>query len=195
MYNSNRSENFDNLQGIFSISYLESQQAPRKTFHLHDAYEIMLVNSNNVILDVNDESDPVPFGSILLFNTIDLHRIRYNGKDLYKRYVIWFKHDFLNEIEPLRHMLLKCFYVRGFDKANLLFLERCQNKKMIEIFNRLAEINENGDNTTSILRKLVLGELLTLINELYFSSHSFFQLSNLRDVGSIYNAIQFIQEN
>lgn len=176
-------KNFDDLKGDFFCSYLESRCTSLNRVHIHDAYEILLVLSEGVEIDVNNETYPVPVGAILLFNTLDLHLIRYNGNSIYKRHVIWFKNDFLNGLESLRSSLLQCFFVRGFEKPNLLIIKN--NTDILNTIYRLDQIQDDH----SLLKKLVLAELLTLINNEYFASAP----SPEKDY--IYNAILYIQEN
>lgn len=187
-----RNENFEDLKGGFSATYSETNHPPRHTMHLHDAYEIMLVLSNDVWVDVNNESYPVPYGSILLFNVLDLHKICNQGSGLYKRFVIWFKNDFLNQVEPLRNSLLKCFYSRGFEKANLISSKEHDLRFIKEKIEELANRNYSGE-MGSILQKLHLAELLTLINELYFSNKS--QPNGFEFSSDVYKAILYIQQN
>lgn len=195
MSNLERINNFEDLQGDFSITYSDTKHPPRNTFHIHDAYEIMLVLSDNVELSVNNETYPVPYGSLLLFNTMDLHRIHYTGNKTYKRFVIWFKHNFLNDLENIRGRLLKCFYMRGFDKANLLILNEEQFSPFLDMFNTLNNTATKNSNMTDVLLKLLLGELLIAINELHFSTHPLETFSKTVDYISVFTAIQYIQEN
>lgn len=189
-----RMKNFEDLQGSFSVAYGDTEKPPRKTFHIHNAYEIMLVLSEEVAIDVNEESYSVPGGTLLLFNTMDLHRIRFYGNGSYRRYVLWFKYDFLQELEQLREELLKCFYVRGFERANFLPLTQIQLEKILELFHRLEnEKLRRNDGGEDVLLKLILGELLVAVNELYFERHSVLNLPAGGECKAVYQAIQYIQ--
>ena len=86
---------FDDLHGEFSVSYTESEKAPLHTVHVHDAFEITFILSDNVSLEVNEEKYDLPEGTLLLFNTMDLHRIYTRNDTGYRRFVLWFKYEFL----------------------------------------------------------------------------------------------------
>ena len=109
---------FDNMQGDFSVSYIESVKSPLNTLHVHDAFEITLVLSDNASVEVNEEVYDLQKGSLLIFNTLDLHRISTKDNTGYHRFVLWFKYDFLTELEPVREELLKCFYNRAYEKRS-----------------------------------------------------------------------------
>ena len=192
MTHTGKPKEFEDLQGIFYISYQESEKALLKTFHIHDAYEIMLVVSDGVTLDVNDETYPVPRGSLLLFNTFDLHRIRFHGSNLYKRYVLWFKHHFLDEFDALRYRLLRCFYMRSSDKPNLLRLNETQYQHMRALFDRLDALNQQEEHESSLLLRLVLSELLVSVNDLYYRHPAFVDPLAAKDAQAVYKAIQYI---
>jgi AraC-like DNA-binding protein len=150
----------------------------------------MLVLSEGVELLVNDEIYPVPKGSLLTFGPMDLHLIRYSGKESYKRFVVWFKEDFLSELEPVLNELLRCFYIRRTDKENLLLLTKEEFSKVFDIFNRLKAAEEGSP---SLLTKLTLGELLTVTNNLKESYHTN-AYGEVRH-GALYSAMRFIREN
>lgn len=190
MNNLRNSNNFEELSGNFSATYNESPAPPRSTFHIHEAFELMLVLSEGVELLVNDELYPVPKGSLLTFGPMDLHLIRYSGKESYKRFVVWFKEDFLSELEPILSELLRCFYIRRRDKENMLILSEEEFSQLFDIFSRLENVEPNSP---SLLTKLILAELLTITNQLKENCHT----ENCVEVQytALYSAMRFIREN
>ncbi len=192
----NKYEHFENLSGRFSATYTNSDKPPRDNFHIHEAYEIMMILSDSAQLLVNNEVYDVPYGSVLLFGPSDLHLVRYSGKDSYKRFVVWFKDDFLNEFEAIKSRLLKCFYLRGFNKANMLNLSAEEFEKIREIFVRLTEA-ANSPHSDPILEKFLLGELLVSVNGFY-DKKGLEAISGDQDsavYSAVFSAIRFVQEN
>ena len=186
-----RFSNFAELHGDFSVDYRYTSGATKGPFHLHDAYEIVFVLSNDVEITVNSETFPVPFGSILIFNAMDLHQIRYTGDDAYKRFVVWFKHDFLNSLESMRDKLLRCFFIRNFEKSNMLIPNKEQFDFFLDAFNSLKAYSTN-QSTTPL--KLKLGEILFAINEMVASAHTLSPSTKKAHLVSVYNAMQYIHE-
>ena len=125
---------------------------------------------------------------------MDLHQIHYKGNSTYKRFVIWFKHDFLNDLESFRDKLLKCFFIRGFDKSNLLIPNKKQFDFFLEMFNRLKESSTKNLQTADTLVKLQLAELLIALNELLSSTHSLTLSAERAHFVSVYTAMQYIHE-
>lgn len=195
MKNTDRADNFEDLSGQFSVSYTESAEAPRKNYHIHDAYEVTLVLSDGVVLDVNDESYPVPYGSLLLFNTVDLHRIRYTGGDVYRRWVIWFKHGFLRESEQTVCGLLRCFFARGFERACLLTPPPERVAELCAAYQKIKDTANTHSYMQSELLSLVLAQFLIEVNDLYLKTHQL--QGNTEDAASsaVYRAILYIGEN
>lgn len=191
-----RVKNFEDLKGIFSIFYADTDHSPKTSFHIHDAYEISLNLSQNIALDVNEESYLMPKDSLLLFNTMDLHRIRITGNGRYKRYVLWFKDEFIDKLGQFKGDLLRCFYIRGFSKANVIPLEGAQLQVLAGLFQRLLQENEKKDAYgKEILLPLLLGELLVYVNSLYHNQHLNGNAFVMADYQAVYLAIQYIQEH
>ena len=186
-----RFSNFAELRGDFSVDFRCTQGPTKGPFHLHDAYEVVFVLSNDVEITVNNETFAVPFGSILIFNAMDLHQIRYTGGDCYKRFVVWFKHDYLNILESARDKLLRCFFIRNFDKANMLIPNKEQFDFFLDAFNALKTYSTKPSSTLS---KLKLGEILAIINEMVASKHSLSSSTKKAHLVSVYTAMQYIHE-
>lgn len=191
-----RIKNFEDLKGNFSIFYSDTAYPPRTSFHIHNAYELSLNLSQNIALDVNEESYLIPKDSLLLFNTMDLHRIRLTENGRYKRYVLWFKDEFINTLKQFKGDLLRCFYIRGFSKANILPLTLIQRQKLTELFQRLRQENDKKDAYGhEILLPLLLGELLVYVNSLYHDQHLIGETLVMEDYQAVYTAIHYIQEH
>ena len=185
----NRNEHFEDLSGSFSATYCESPAPPRNSFHIHDAFELMLIDSDGVVLQVNNETYSIPFGSVLLFSPCDLHLIRFGGEGDYKRFVVWFKEDFLKEFEAVKSRLLKCFYLRGFEKANMLCLEEDEPETVRTLLERLTK---NKDDL--FLCKFILGELLTTVNGLYGAREREREAFS-DEYNAVFRAIGHVREN
>ena len=67
--------NYVNLDKDCHIKYAEHPMSNKFTMHVHDAYELTLILCDDVNVFVNDEYYPVPFGTLMIFNTMDSHRI------------------------------------------------------------------------------------------------------------------------
>ena len=181
--------------GECSVKYSDTPQSPKFNMHVHDAYEITLILSDDVEVFINDTSYPVPNGSILLFNTMDAHRIKYTGSTSYRRFVLWFKQDFLSEFNTLSYKLLRCFFLRNFERSNLLCLSDERLQEVLVYYNRLRQIKTNKSFMQNERLKLTLAEFLIFLNDLYLTQN----VDNLpaynSDYIAVYKAILYIQEN
>ena len=187
--------NYEDLIGDSSVKYADTPTAEKLHLHVHDAHEVTLILSDNVELTVNNVSYPVPYGSLLLFNTMDAHQIKYNGSVSYKRYVVWFKNGFLSEFEALSHRLLRCFYLRSAEKPNLLSLSGDLLSEAVGFYERLKEISESDIFMKAERFKLTLAQFLISVNDWYLKeSKESISLHN-REYASVYKAITYLQEN
>ncbi len=196
MKNKSLHAKFVDLPNQFSANYAESPQSPKRDLHIHDAYEMVLIMCEGIELDSNEDCYSVPYGSLLLFNTMDLHRIRYTGSESYRRWVVLFKREFLSELEPLVHKLLRCFFARSSDKPNLLLLTDAESEKIREMCEELRRIYRKRDAHMRLEKtKLSLAQFLITINDIYIKKHSLSVAENANGYSSVYEAIQYIQEN
>jgi AraC-like DNA-binding protein len=162
--------------------------------HVHDAYEITLILSDGVTVYANDESYTVPFGSLLIFNTMDSHRVEYNGNEIYRRFVLQFKPEFLSKQTTLSPKLLRVFFLRNFENPNLLPLTENELSEVLEFYNRLRKIQGKVFMKNERMT-FALAEFLVYINELYFTKNDKKLPTNYNEYGAIYKAILYIQEN
>ena len=183
-----------NLSKDFLINYSETPITNKFNLHVHDAYEITLILSDDVEVFANDVSYPVPRGSLLLFNTMDSHKIKYRGSDTYRRFVILFKPDFISELDTLTPKLLRCFFLRNFEKSNLLCLSEDQLSETLGYYKRLEQLSG-----TEFMKKerlmLALSEFLIFVNDIYFTKNMHNLPTHYDDYGAVYKAILHIQEN
>jgi AraC-like DNA-binding protein len=195
MVNKHCDDAFADLLGEFSVAYSETEKSPLTKFHVHDAYEITLILSDDVVLDVNNESYSVPRGSLLVFNTMDLHCVKYSGSDKYKRWVVWFKRDFLNVFDHIIYKLFRCFYVRGGEKNNILTLSEQQLECALEKYRQMKEASLSQGYMKEELIKMLLGEFLIFVNGVYLSKNDLTRSLSATEYSAVYQAILYIREN
>lgn len=192
----NHKRYFDDLQGSFFIGCRETIESTQRSLHIHDAFELTLVLSGNVMVDVNEETYAAPNGSLLLFNQLDLHRLYPVNRSGFRRYVLWFKYDYLNELEAIRDQLLKCFYCRRLEQVNCLPLTELQQQKLFDLYQRLQDAFSSKESYgNDILVKLRLAELLMEVNKLYLVKQPITISAVSDDYQTVYQAIQYIQEH
>ena len=189
-------ENFVNLKSSFSNHYAESENAPNRNLHIHDSYELTLILSDGVELDVNDESYPVPYGSLLVFNTMDLHRVRYLGNEVYKRWVCQFKQSELNALGKMTYKLLRCFFIRSDDKPNLLILSPEKTELVKTLYENLQKnMHRQNSSMHKELKCLSLAQFLIEINDIYFEEKVGTLTTGNKEYASVYESILYIQDN
>ena len=196
MTSKHTNENFVSLLSSFSNHYVESESAPNKNFHIHDSYELTLILSDGVELDVNDESYAVPCGSLLIFNTMDLHRVRFLGEGLYKRWVCQFKQSEIDALGKMAYKLLRCFFIRSSDKPNLLALSPEQTELVKGLYLTLqGYMQKRSSFMYKELKCVSLAQFLININDIYFEKKSESLTTSSKDYSSVYKSILYIQEN
>ena len=186
--------NYINLTRDCAVKYAETPLANKANLHVHDAYEVTLILCDDVNVFANDEYYPVPFGTLLIFNTMDSHRIEYKGNDVYRRFVLQFKPEFLSKLDTLSHKLLRSFFLRNFERPNMLPLTEDELSDTLEFYNRMRKIQSKEFMKTERMT-FALAEFLVFLNELYFTKNMNKFPTNYNEYGAIYKAILYIQDN
>lgn len=159
------------LEHFFDIRFKKTPPTPFP--HIHDAYEIMLVLSRGVSCHVNNQSYPIPCGSILIFNNMDLHGITVEEATPYIRYVTYFQPGFIAHLSTVQTQLLECFYYRPFDAPWILPLSKEQCQQFQVILNRTISV-QLGDLDTyghDLMLQIRLVEILICVNKFYREYH------------------------
>lgn len=186
--------NYINLNRDCSVKYAENPLPSRANLHVHDAYEVTLILCDDVNVFVNDEYYPVPFGALMIFNTMDAHRIEYKGNGIYRRFVLQFKPEFLSKLDTMSHKLLRSFFLRNFDRPNFLPLSEDELDETVSFYTRMSKLQNKSFMKKERLT-FALAEFLVFLNELYFSKNENKLPTNYNEYGAIYKAILYIQEN
>lgn len=161
------------LSDVFS-STLMNGPIPYATLpHIHDAYEIMLILSEGVSCRIGHEKLPVPCGSVLLFNSADLHGLSTENNASCTRYVTYFQPELIARLSTAHTQLLECFYYRPTAHPQLLPLSEPQCAQLRQLLDQLICIaRQSSDSYGHDLRiQLCLAELLICLNQFYRAHH------------------------
>lgn len=183
-----------NLKDDFSVRFKEEPIAPKKPFHIHSQFEIIFSMTHQVFCEMDDTMIPVPAGSFLLLNHMDLHRI-FSGKEgPCSRYVLFFSPDYLSGFSDETD-LLECFVYRSFPTPQLLpASSRQESEKAAALFRQLLAYQEGPESRlygAELSKKLILAQLLLLINRRYREFHQIQDLQS-EDRAVFYRVINYI---
>lgn len=163
------------LDAIISATRTQRPIPRHELPHLHDAYEIMLILSHGVSCRLQSETIAVPFGSLLLFNSADLHGIFTPDDVPVLRYVIYFQSEFIAHFSTAHTQLLECFYFRPDDHSQLLPLTDAQLEQCTALLNALITANNEHPDVYGhdLQLQMRLASLLIFVNSLYRTRHPF----------------------
>ena len=105
-----------------------------------------------------------------------------------------FKPEFLSKLDTLSHKLLRSFFLRNFERPNMLPLTEDELSDTLEFYNRMRKI-QSKEFMKAERMTFALAEFLVFLNELYFAKNEKNLPTNYNEYGAIYKAILYIQEN
>ena len=183
------------LPAVLSATRADNQIPQHHLPHLHDAYEIMLILSNGVSCRLGEETIPVARGSLMLFNSADLHGILSENNAPVTRYVVYFQPQFIAHLSTRRTQLLECFYLRPAPHPQLLPLNEAQLQDCIALLDALvAATHETMDTYGQDVRcQMQLAALLLFVNARYRDRHQL--SSSAPEMAVIYDIVHYIHQH
>jgi len=163
--------------------------------HIHDAYEIMLILSEGIFCEINNQLYSAPSSSLILFNNMDLHQIITPENGSYDRYVVYFEPEFVAHLSTMQAQLLECFYRRPFDNPWILPLnaENCQQLQVLLDRTLAAQQESANAYGHELLLQLQMAELLIFVNRLYREQHGI--LNKSLDASPFFEMLNYIHQH
>ena len=108
-----------------------------ESMHIHDAYEIYMVQSSGVKFLVNGQIYELDCGDVMLFTNRDLHKVSVPQDSRYERHIITFPPHILPEKE--RAELLMCFERGDGRYCHKVQLTSQEQKTLLNLIQALEE--------------------------------------------------------
>ena len=162
-------EHREKLYGEYAVSHrLTTRDTHKNTYHVHNELEVMYVKQGTITLAVGEEKYEVHGGTLLLFSPMDLHGI-VPQSDVFERYVLYFKPEFMETISSEAMRLLECFYMKNTAFSNRILLNDTQKAEFDALFAQLLQCAERKEDAfaAELEQKYLLGLTLIRINRLY----------------------------
>ena len=192
----NRNQYFETIIGDCSIEYKKSRRPTLSTYHFHSLYEVTLVLTDSVTVTVEDDKYDVPPNTLLLFSNTDLHKVESKNQNDFERYVLVFDPDYLDTISDHQTDVLAMYFYRPAPGMQILPLR----DEDVSVVRRLMDdvlAMEFADSCygQKLMIKLLVGELLVYINNVYWKTHNL-DISSLQfEDRSIFSTMRYINGN
>jgi AraC-like DNA-binding protein len=138
------------------------------TGHYHDSFEIYYALSDGIRFFVNDTVYPLKKRDLFVFNHMDVHRTVINYEKPREVYIIHFMPRYIRELSSAQTNLLTCFLERGPNFSHRVNVTPQQSRILIDLFNKAIYYFNNPVYAHDIYQKVLLAEILILINSFYF---------------------------
>ncbi len=149
------------------IMHSVSEHWSMPDFHFHDAFEIYLSMTDDVKYFVNDKLYILKRGDLLVFNHLDIHKTVLPAGVLYERYIMTFSPSLAEEISTPATDLLACFLDRDTYFHHCVHPSEPTFAKLSWLFETGISLENSAAYGSDIRRRILLEEILLLINEVY----------------------------
>jgi AraC-like DNA-binding protein len=177
-----------------TISHKVSTYNEKVCKHIHENFEILFINCNNVVGTIGEKQYKVKKNTLILLSNIDLHWFRMDEPGYFDRYVITFMPENLASLSTNVTNLLDCFFYRPFPDSQFIELDTKQTEEIVTFFENLInstkpEHRKLYGNDLSII--LQFANILLWINRYYREKYGLlfidFEDKNYRTIYTIMN--------
>jgi len=142
---------------INSVSLKKTAEPPRS--HYHDAYELCYIVSGELRFFIKDKSYLAKKGTLVLINAYDIHSV---SKGEYKRIVINFKKEYINDILKVTNsnILLDCFK----ENINMIKFDLSDLRYFETLITTLLDEDNSKNSGYELYTKTLLIQILLFIN-------------------------------
>lgn len=176
----------------FFIKYIISYADQTGAAHYHDSLEIYFALSDGFRFVVNDKVYPLEKGDLFVFNHIDIHHTIITYEKPREVYIIHFMPQYIRELSTPQTNLLQCFTERGPDFSHRAHPDPKQAQDLTTLFDKAIFYYENNGYGHDVYQKILLGEILLLVNSYFSSSDSTKCQSQAPDTRKISNILDYI---
>ncbi len=163
----------DNIRSDFFISHNISTQWLMREYHFHDVFEIYYALSEGLKYFVNDKVYEVNPGDLFIFNNMDLHKTVVPSNVPYDRFILVFHPDYIRDLSSDVTDLLEFFMCRPLDFSHKIHLEQEKQQQLLSLFDKAIGYQQTSEYGADIYRKIILAEVLLLINQQYRANTPF----------------------
>lgn len=186
---------YEALSGQFSIAYKDSSQPYKHINHIHDPWEVTYILSKDAQVWIGDEMQEVPAHSVLLFNSLDLHRIQVPEGCEYNRYVLWLSAEYLSCFSHGQEYMLSCFFYRPFPHSQILPLEPEASNELHALLDKLILAAQDTAYGHEMLERLLSAQILLHINRCYLHYHGIREELLPTRFHTVYTCLHYIHTN
>lgn len=165
--------------------------------HIHEVFEMLLVLSDGVNVQIDQDIYPVDRNTLLLFTSGDLHRVITEAGVEYDRYVLHLVPEQADAFSTEQTNLLECFYRRPGPHPQILPLSQDQVEVIFSLFCQLEEVQSHahpmlGDD---LLKRFLLCQILIYANRYYRERNNLSDLQTGSDFRVVNTVLRYIGDH
>lgn len=180
----------DLLKTEYSISHLLGTDNDLMTFHIHESFEIYLSISGGEHFTINDRIYKINPRDLFIINSNEVHSTSDLKDQVYERYCIWFKKDFISKYSSKDTDILNHFYNFKNFKSSKFNLDRNQFRKLVDLIEKYENTVKSDYIGQEIARDFHFIEILIyIVNLLNLHDYDMNDISNSENYNSIIKPI------
>jgi AraC-like DNA-binding protein len=137
-------------------------------YHFHNVYEIYLAMTPGAEMWIGNQRFVVAANDLFLINPSNQHRVIIHDRTGYERYILYFHPLYIHPLCTSTENLLECFGSNQQARVLCLKLSQVDVSKLISLYAHMSDLEmDSSTYAREIKRKILMAEILILINEIY----------------------------
>lgn len=158
---------------VFSFGHGKDLLPTSFDFHLHEKYEIYFFIAGKVNYLVEKNMYPLNSGDLLVMNSKEIHKATFVEPLPYDRFTLHFSPSLVSRFNTDTFNLLGCFENRPLGEHNRIHLSYEKRSELLELFNRIEELQASQISGYDVLTLSCLIEILVLINTAFSNNENY----------------------
>lgn len=183
---------YDANDGPVWARHTISYESTHRDYHFHNSYEIYLFLAGQAQMFVEQTCYQILPGSLLVFNSSEIHKASYLGDGPFERITIQFDPKLVHMLPLPSSNLLACFVNRPAGEMNASFLAGPELDRFVTVALALSKIDNVDEYGNDAMALAYLTELLVITNKAFMTAT---QYPGESISGLIEHAMAYIHDN
>lgn len=164
--------NYHPIRAGFSIIYNLHSICTITQIHSHNSYEILVPFCEGMKCFTNNQVYDVKKGDVFIFPPHVPHKVDLPSYEIYERYVIYFKIEYITSFSQLAEKLLRGLFTQPAHDAPHIHLEKEQTTDLVLLIKKAQHYINSPDYAQEIYIQHTFFEILLLLNKQVYAQRS-----------------------
>lgn len=137
------------------------------TPYFHGFYEIMIIQSDDIRMQINEKSYILKRNDLIIFSPQDFHRVIVEEGQTYERWSCEFSKEYIQSFVTENDCILRCFLAQNGQYCHVRHLDDATARQLIHTLADMREKKALSEYGSDVLVQCAMVRVLVWINQLF----------------------------